>query len=195
MKKIAEGTTVMKNYEVYELSGTVKSETTRSETSVSGHVPSRNSNMAGNISSRTTTFQTIYLNGNDGKEHAAELVDLIIPCTEGHKLTLWAVNGSAWFEGKNHTTEQHVSSKIPLTSFTMPFTTMKRAMYIFDIMLFVFFVGFLIENLEFIDVILSAMGAAFLGGIFYLLLLIPAKVVSMMRTAHILSAKNQHASA
>jgi hypothetical protein len=56
--------------------------------------------MASSVSSQTTTFQTIYFEGEDGKEQAVELVDLIIPCTQKHKLTLWGVNKSAWFKAR-----------------------------------------------------------------------------------------------
>ena len=194
MKIIAQGTAVSQDYAVYELSGIVKSETTRSETSVSGHIPSANSNMAGSISSQTTRFQTIYFKGEDGKEHAAELVDLIIPCTEGHHLTLWGVNKGFWFEGKNHTTDQSANSKYPLTNFTMPVKTIKRSMFAVGILFFLLFVGVVIDEVSIINVILSAMGAGFLGLFSYLLFVIPGKIVSVIRSKQIVVAKNQHAS-
>ncbi len=194
MKIIAQGTAVLQDYAVYELSGVVKSETTRSETSVSGHIPSGNSNMAGSISSRTTRFQTIYFQGENGKEHAAELIDLIIPCTEGHHLTLWGVNKGFWFEGQNHTTDQSANSKTPLTNFTMPVKTIKRCMYAVGILFFLFFVGVLVNEVSTINIILSAMGASFLGLFSYLLFIIPGKIVSVMRSKQILADKNQHAS-
>ncbi|MFT7186565.1 MAG: hypothetical protein ACI84K_001968 [Pseudohongiellaceae bacterium] len=195
MKKITEGISILQNYALYELSGVVKSENTRSETSVSGFIPSKNSNMAGSVSSQTTTFQTIYFEGEGGKEQAVELVDLIIPCTQGHQLTLWGVNKGAWFDSKNHTTDQKASSKIPLTHFTMPLKTMKHAMYAVMLVFFCIFVGVLADEVSFINVILSAMGAAIIGGIFYLLLLIPGKIVSVIRSNQIMSAKNRYASA
>ena len=194
MKIIAQGTVLSQDYAVYELSGVVKSETTRSETSVSGHIPSGNSNMAGSISSRTTRFQTIYFKGEDGKEYAAELIDLIIPCTEGHHLTLWGVNKGFWFEGRNHTTNQGASSKIPLTNFTMPVKAIKRSMLAVGILFFLLFVGVLIDEVSTIKVIVSAMGAGLLGLLSYLLLIIPGKIVSVMRSKQILAAKNQNAS-
>jgi hypothetical protein len=193
MNKIAEGTAVLQEYAVYELSGVVKSETTRSETSVSGYMPNNNSSMGGRISSQTTTFQTIYFAGDKGKEHAIELIDLTIPCTEGHQLTVWGVNKGAWFAVKNHTTEQTASSKVPLTNFTMPLKTMRYAMYIIDILLFLFFISVLVDEVGIGNIIFSAVGAVFLGGIFYLLLLIPGKIISVIRSTQILSAKNQHA--
>jgi len=150
--------------------------------------------MAGSISSRTTRFQTIYFKGEDGKEYAAELIDLIIPCTEGHHLTLWGVNKGFWFEGKNHTTDQSASSKVPLTNFTMPVKIIKRSMLAVGILFFLLFVGVLIDEVSTINVIVSAMGAGVIALLSYLLLIIPGKIVSVMRSKQILVAKNQHAS-
>jgi len=193
MKKIAEGTAVLQDYAVYELSGVVRSENTRSETSVSGHIPAGNRNRGGTISSKTTRFQTIYFKGENGKEDAVELVDLIIPCTEGHQLTLWGVNKGSWFEWKNHTTDQSAISKSPLTNFTMPIKTIKRAFYVVVILLFSFFVFFASEVSVF-SIMLCALGAFFLGAISFLLFLVPGKIVSVIRSKQILFAKNKHAS-
>jgi hypothetical protein len=99
-EKITEGISVLQNDALYELSGVVKNQNTRSKTSVRGFIPNKHNNMASSVSSQTTTFQTIYFEGEDGKEQAVELVDLIIPCTQKHKLTLWGVNKSALFKAR-----------------------------------------------------------------------------------------------
>lgn len=120
MKDIASGTAIMLPYTVNELTGTVISETTRSETEVSGHIPSGNSNRGGHISSRTTRYQTIYLKDDEGIEHATELVDMIVSCREGQLITLWGINGGWWFEGYNHTTRQSSTGNKTLGNFSFP---------------------------------------------------------------------------
>ena len=108
------GKKLMYKFTVFKLSGTVLSENTRSETEVSGKVYGGGTNstygttapVQGKIESKTTRYQSIFLKDDDGAEHAVELVDLVVPCREGHRLTLWRLGDDLWFKAQNETTAQ-----------------------------------------------------------------------------------------
>lgn len=114
IQKAHEGKKLMYKFVVYKISGTVGSENTRSETAVSGKIYGGGTNstygttapVQGEIKSTTTRYQTIFLKEDDGSEHVLELRDLVVPCREGHKLTLWRLGEDLWFHGKNETTNQ-----------------------------------------------------------------------------------------
>ncbi|OOG27570.1 hypothetical protein B1C78_03625 [Thioalkalivibrio denitrificans] len=111
-KKIGEGKAAQFTYEVYELSGEVQSETTRSETEVTGQIHGGGgpySYVQGRIKSKTTRYQTIMLREDDGTEHAIELVNMVLPCTAGQRVTLWRLGGGVWFRGVNRNTQQTVA--------------------------------------------------------------------------------------
>jgi hypothetical protein len=115
MKKIAEGVALGRQYSLYEVTGTVQGETTRAETSVSGSVGGGGGvtiqgtgfsrPVSGQISSTTTRYQTIYLKDDDDeREIAINLVDLAVPCREGHRLTARSIDKAVWFDVDNNTT-------------------------------------------------------------------------------------------
>lgn len=115
MKKIAEGVALGRKYSLYEVTGTVQGETTRAETSVSGTVgggggaalqgSGYTAPVSGQISSVTTRYQTIFLKDDDDeREIAINLVDLAVPCREGHKLTARSIDKAVWFAVDNKTT-------------------------------------------------------------------------------------------
>lgn len=114
IQKAYEGKKLMYRFVVYKLSGTVQSENTRSETEVSGKIYGGGTNstygttapVQGEVKSETIRYQTIFLKEDDGTEHALELKDLVVPCREGHKLTLWRLGDDLFFHGKNETTNQ-----------------------------------------------------------------------------------------
>lgn len=191
MEKIAGGTAIMKNYALYELSGTVQSENTRSETNVSSTSDGQGKG-GQKVRSHTTRYQTIYLKGDDGTEHAAELVDLIIPCREGHSLTLWGINQGSWFEGINHTTKQAYKSKKTLNKFTFPMKTVNWALLPVFVLLWMRFAGVFTGNIEGIYVLWGFIGAFLCLGIVYPLFLIPAKIVSVIRSKQISADKERH---
>ena len=121
-KQVAQGQTLGASWEIRVRTGTVDSTDTRSETEVSGSfgggggmtVGGTGGNMpvSGQVQSKTTRYQNIYLTDEDGKEHAIELVDFLVPCKQGHKLSLYLLftGGSDWgsyFRAYNHNTGQH----------------------------------------------------------------------------------------
>ena len=113
--KIAEGRTLLKKFVIYELTGVVQSETTRSETEVTGQIYGGGTASAyggtnpvqGSIKSKTTRYQTVYLKDDGDSEHAAELVDLVVPCREGHRITLWRLGPNRWIKALNDGTNGH----------------------------------------------------------------------------------------
>lgn len=114
IEKCHEGRKLLYKFAVSRLSGTVLGETTRSETTVSGKIYGGGTNstygtvapVQGTIESETTRYQTVFLRDDDGSEHAIELVDLLVPCREGHKLTLWRLGKDLWVQARNQSTNQ-----------------------------------------------------------------------------------------
>lgn len=114
MEKCHEGRKLLYKFAVSSLSGTVLGATTRSETTVSGKIHGGGANstygtvapVQGKIESKTTRYQTIFLRDDDGCEHTIELVDLLVPCREGHKLTLWRLGKGPWIQARNQSTNQ-----------------------------------------------------------------------------------------
>lgn len=124
MKTIKHGKAFFLDYTIVELQGTVLSESNRSETYVSGSGttnPNISSASHSTISSTTTRYQTIYLKEDNGTEHAIRLVDCIVDCREGHKLTLLGIKDThLWFKITNHTLNLVWTPKKELKEHTFP---------------------------------------------------------------------------
>lgn len=89
------------NYAIYYLKGTVVGKDKHLETQVSGSGGGGYSNQgtgysgAVSISSRTITHDKIFLQDENGKEHAIALTDWDIACREGHQMLMqWIVKGN-----------------------------------------------------------------------------------------------------
>jgi len=117
-KQIAEGTALGARYEIFARTGTVDSSETRAETEVTGNVSGGggvsgySAPVSGRVQSKTTRYQNIYLTDDDGIEHNIELVNFLVPCKQGHKLTMLGIapGGSdtgAYFRAYNHNTREH----------------------------------------------------------------------------------------
>lgn len=184
IQKIYKGKKLMYKFVVYKLSGTVQGENTRSETEVSGKIYGGGTNstygttapVQGEIKSETIHYQTIFLREDDGAEHALELKDLVVPCREGHKLTLWRLGGDLWFHGKNETTNQ---------SYT--YSKLKKLMYP-KVTYFVFGILFGIYA-----VINHSEGVSFFGLLFATLIglaiaTIPCGIISRKRESAVINA-------
>lgn len=88
------------NYAIHYIKGVVVGKDKHLETQVSGGGGGGYSHQgtgysgAVSISSRTITHDKIFLQDENGKEHAVELTDWDIACREGHRmLMLWIVKG------------------------------------------------------------------------------------------------------
>lgn len=134
-EQIAKGEALGTKYEVFVRSGTVDSTETRSETEVTGSVSGGgglqvggtggNAPVSGSVESKTTRFQNIYLTEEGGREHAIELVDFLVPCKQGHKLSLFFVKTGgnefgSYFHAYNHNTGQHYDDGAALRSEMFP---------------------------------------------------------------------------
>jgi len=115
-QQVAQGTAFGANYEIFARTGTVDSSDTRAETEVTGSVSGGggvggySAPVSGSVQSKTTRFQNIYLTEDDGTEHNIELVNFLVPCKEGHKLTMLGItsgNDGAYFRAYNHNTREH----------------------------------------------------------------------------------------
>lgn len=91
-----------KTYSLHSVTGKVMDTNTRSETEVTGsggggggfsyRGTGMSQTQAVRITSKTTRFTKIFILGEDGVEHAAELVDFDVRCRAGNGLTLiWAI--------------------------------------------------------------------------------------------------------
>jgi len=123
-KEIAQGKTLFTNYVVHAITGEVTGSETRAETEVSGTVSGGggftvggtggSAPVRGSVESKTTRFQNIYLTDEGGKEHAIELVNFLVPCREGHKLTLLRLQTGSrmgpYIHAFNHNTREHVEN-------------------------------------------------------------------------------------
>lgn len=89
------------NYAIYYIKGTVVGKDKHLETQVSGGGGGGYSHQgtgysgAVSISSRTITHDKIFLQDENGKEHAVELTNWDIACREGHQMLMqWIVKGN-----------------------------------------------------------------------------------------------------
>ncbi|QNN23377.1 hypothetical protein HED60_14185 [Planctomycetales bacterium ZRK34] len=98
--KLTEGSALGVGYEIYAHTGVVKHTDTRSETSVEGSFTGGTTTNYGGgvsvsqpghgyVSSKTTNFQNIYLTDDEGNDHTVHLVDFLVACAAGHKLTMY----------------------------------------------------------------------------------------------------------
>lgn len=184
MNKIAEGVALFQKYNIFELNGTVASEMTRSETEVEGSVSGGHSNtpVSGRISSKTTSYQTIFLKDDAGKENVVKLINFVIPCREGHKLTLRGADKMCWFDVINHSTEESFRDNAGLAKYTRP--VLVEWALIFVAALIAFIGGIMTSQ--------SDIGAGIFTGVIFALIVmpimiavlwLPAKIVSSLRAA------------
>lgn len=183
MKKIADGAALFKKYGLYEVTGAVEGETTRAETEVRGEIPSNSGPFAGRIESKTTRYQTIYLKDDDGGKYAVELVDFVIPCREGHKLTVRGADKRLWFDVTNHSTGQAFEDGAGLAKYAFPNLVVFGAAIGAAALTFLALLmseGGLGERLFF-----GVIAGLILGGIVFGVLWVPGRIVASMRAAQI----------
>ena len=134
-KQIAEGSALGASYKIHARTGTVDSSDVRAETEVTGNISGGggysaggtgyNAPVTGSIQSRTTRYQNIYLTDEDGLEHNIELVNFLVPCKQGQKLTmLFLTAGKAdrgsYFRAYNHNTREHCNHPKAVVSEMFP---------------------------------------------------------------------------
>ena len=116
--QIAEGTALGARYRIHSRTGTVDSTDLRVETEVTGNVSGGggvggySAPVSGNVQSKTTRYQNIYLTDDEGSEHNISLVNFEVPCRAGHKLTLLLLtagnnDSGSYFRAYNHNTREH----------------------------------------------------------------------------------------
>lgn len=120
-KHIAEGVALGLRYDIFDRTGTVTHSETRSETEVQGNVSGGGgyssggtgfqSPVSGNITSKTTRYQTIFLTDGDDKEHTIELQNFLVPCKPDHKLSMLLLTAGgkdkgSYFMSYNHNTRE-----------------------------------------------------------------------------------------
>lgn len=134
-KKIASGKTLGVDYTVHDRTGTIEGTETRAETEVTGSVSGGGgyssggtgytAPVSGSVQSKTTRYQNIYLKDLDGDEHTIDLVDFLVPCKDGHKVTFFIAksqgrNAGPYFHAYNHNTRQHYACDKALRSELFP---------------------------------------------------------------------------
>lgn len=183
MKKIANGVALFKKYDLFEVKGEVESETTRAETEVHGEIPSNSGPFAGRIETKTTRYQTIYLKDDEGGQYAVKLVDFVIPCREGHKLTVRGADKRLWFDVKNHSTGEAFENGGGLAKYAFPdLVVFGGAIGAAALVLLVILLG---EGGVGEKVFLGVIGAGIVGAIAFGVLWVPGRIVASMRAAQI----------
>lgn len=183
MKKIADGVALYKKYSLFEVTGEVESESTRAETEVRGEIPSNQGPFAGRIESKTTRYQTIYLKDDDGGQYAVELVDFVIPCRAGHKLTVRGEDKRMWFDVTNHSTGQSFENGSGLAKYAFPdLIVFGGAAGAAGLVLLVIMLG---EGGLGERVFLGLIGGGIVGAIVFGVLWVIGRIVASMRAAQI----------
>ncbi len=190
MEKIASGRAFLKPYDIYCLSGTVESVENDKVTEVSGSISGGGGGGAymgghtrpvkGNVSSETTTFQTIFVKEENGKETVVKFKDFTFPCKEGHKVTLFAVNENnqenGYFKCYNHNTAENYTLNKAINDYMFPWFIMMGAGFV---VFGPFVIGdFLAGEKDFIVLVVSFV---FLALITAAVMYIPSKIFAKMR--------------
>ena len=134
-KKIVSGNVIGRKYHIHVRTGVVENSETRAETEVTGSVSGgggysvgghgSTAPVSGSVESKTTRFQNIFLKDEDGDDHVIELVDFLIPCKEGQKLSLFIVKSGdnlrgPYFRAYNHNTREHYENTKAVSSEMFP---------------------------------------------------------------------------
>ena len=167
-KQIAQGAALGLNYEIFERAGEVSHSETRSETEVQGNISGGGgysssgtgfqSPVSGQVTSKTTRFQNIFLTDRDGNEHTVELKNFLVPCKSGHNISLFLITSGgrdkgSYFSAYNHDTRQSYNHFKALRSELFP-------VRIFTILLVVSFLILFFGTIGESD-------STFLGTVFY----------------------------
>lgn len=190
-KKIASGSVIGRDYHIHVRTGVVENSETRAETEVSGNISGgggyssggygSNAPVSGSIESKTTRFQNIFLKDEDGDDHVIELVDFLIPCKEGQKLSLFIVKSGEnlrgpYFRAYNHNTREHYENSKAVSSEMFPIR--KLLMATGGVGALFFLGGWLGDQGSIGAGIFSAIIAMLIGGIVFG---IAGKIVAMLR--------------
>lgn len=121
MKQIVDRVALLRRFAVFEASGVVIKEATRSETETSGSIdtedgiahkvnPFMSRRTKGSVSSTTTRYQTIHLKDEDGRRQVIDLVDFVVPCVEGDQVRFWGLGEDQWVAAENLSTGKRYRS-------------------------------------------------------------------------------------
>ena len=194
-KKIASGSVIGRDYHIHVRTGVVESSETRAETEVKGNISGgggyssggygSSNPVSGSIESKTTRFQNIFLKDEDGDDHVIELVDFLIPCKEGQKLSLFIVKSGGslrgpYFRAYNHNTREHYENTKAVSSEMFPMRKLVMATGGVGVL---FFLGGLFgDGGGFGNGLLSALIAMVVSGIVFG---IAGKIVAMIRGSNV----------
>jgi len=189
-KKIASGNVLGRDYHIHVRTGVVENSETRSETEVTGNVSGGggyssggsgyNNPVSGSIQSKTTRYQNIFLKDEEGDDHVIELVNFLIACKEGQKLTLFIVKSKdslygPYFQAYNHNTRQNYENSKAVSSEMFPFR--KVLMATGGLAALFFLIGL---TGGFGNAILAAIIGAVIGGIVFWIV---GKIIGALRAS------------
>lgn len=176
-KKIASGNTLGVSYTVNDRTGTIEGSETRAETEVTGNVSGGGgyssggtgftAPVSGSVQSKTTRYQNIYLKDEDGDDHTIDLVDFLVPCKEGHKVTFFIAKSAGravgpYFYAYNHNTREHYAHDRALRSELFPTMWFMIALGIIGVLAFM--ANMNESDSTFLGSIVLALFAMLLGG-------------------------------
>ncbi|GEM_PF-2203477 len=193
-EQVAQGKTLFTSYSIHAITGEVMGVKTRSETETSGTISGghgmnvggtgASSPVRGSIETKTTRFQSLFLKDDAGKEHSIELVNYLVPCREGHKLTLLSLHTGSNSAGRyihayNHNTDQHVENDGAAAKSMFPMLMLLAAVALLGF--FVFRSVSADPNNDGFEVLAMTFIATGLGG---LALYAGAHVIAMIKAGH-----------
>lgn len=133
-KKIAEGVSLFKRYTLNEISGSVAGAQSWTETETTGSVSGGggvtvrgtggSAPVTGRIETKITRFQSLMLNGDDGKAHPFKMKNFEVECAPNQTLTVFTLGGgeeAPVIHAYNHNTGRHYKNDAALNWAMYPF--------------------------------------------------------------------------
>ncbi len=133
-KQIAEGVSLFKNYKINEVTGSVASAQSWTESETTGSVSSgggltvggtgATAPVSGRIETKLTRYQSFMLNGDDGKAHPFKMKNFEVECAPGQTLTVFTLGGdddAPVLHVYNHDTGRHYKNDSALNWAMFPF--------------------------------------------------------------------------
>ena len=184
-EKLTEGSALGLGYELYAHTGVVKGSDSRSETRVEGSYTGGTTTDYGDgwrvstpghgfVTSTTTNFQNIYLTDDEGKDHVCQLVDFLVPCVEGQKVTMYMVakrgkKSGTYFSAANQSTRERYNHTKGARSELFPWLSFLAALGVMLVWAFISIYGEKDTSGVVEALFLTAVAGAIVGAVFWII--------------------------
>jgi hypothetical protein len=133
-KQVAEGVSLLKQYKITEITGAVANVNSWTEAETTGSVSGGGgitvggtdgtAPVSGRVETKLTRYQTLMINGDDGKAYPVKMKNFEIPCTPDQKVTVFKIGegeDAPVIHGYNYATGQHYQNDAALNWAMFPF--------------------------------------------------------------------------